>query len=144
MQIRHNTKEVEEANRSHELGTLSDIAARFTHFRTKIFENGEVAVIWQKGQEDLLSLSPEERVRFDSIANEFYWSFAMLFLYHDIGGIDEATLQITTNNIDIFALEPGLKQWWDESKYVKQFPPGFVEHVSNMYKDYENPTSAGT
>ncbi len=136
MQIRHNTREVEETNRAHELNTLSDIAGRFTHFRTQIINDAEVASIWQRGRDDLNSLSSEERFRFDNIACEFYWGFAMLFLYHGIGGIDEVSLKITIRNIDLWALTPGLLQWWNESPYRNDYPDAFIEHVSGLYQEY--------
>jgi len=135
LQIRHNTREVEEQNRAHELGTLSDIAGRFTSWRSRIIENPEVAALWQRGRDELGVLESDERFRFDHLAEEFYWSFAMLWLYHGIGGVDEASLELTINNINRAANTPGLKQWWQESDSKLDYPEEFVDHITQMYQD---------
>ena len=144
IQIRHNTKEVEEQNRTHQINTLSDNAGRFTHFRTNIISNAEVASIWQRGRHDLNSLSYEERFRFDSLAEEFFWAFGMFFLYDDIGGIDKVSLELTMSNLEFAALTPGLEQWWSESGFSDVFPEEFAQLVSKMYRDSGNHSSAST
>lgn len=133
IQIRHNTKEIEEQNRAHELGTLSDLAGRFTNFRSYIIENEKTALVWQKGRDDLDSLTPEERFQFDYLACELFWGFAMLDLYHGIGGIDKSTMELTRDNISRHALTPGLKQWWNESELKNDYPENFIKFINDMY-----------
>lgn len=124
-QIRHSNLQVAEQGRSQRLVALADVAQRFTSFRKTVVEDRELASIWSRGREDLRDLDDAERVRFDYLAAEMFWVWAMMFLYHKEGTVDESVFDLSVTNLRLYAVGPGIEEWWRTSDHRSEYPDEF-------------------
>ncbi len=136
-QIKHNTKQVDEAGRSHRLETLSEVSNHFTSWRAMITTSREVASIWRRGRLGLEGLDDEERVQFDNLVIEMFWCFGMLFFYREEGAVCDLPEQLTLTNLPIMAGSGGVRQWWATSEHRTEFPDGLVRLVDDFYANIE-------
>lgn len=133
VQIRQNTRQVQEQTRSHHLASLSSVGQGFLEFRASISRNQQTASVWVRGNEDLSSLPKEERQQFDYLAVEFFWSLAMMWLYVQQGVFESDLFDHSRKNIPVYA-GPGLKEWWQTSPHKREYPAAFLPEVDEMFQ----------
>lgn len=131
-QIRHNTRELDEQNRTNRITSLTAVGENFARFRTQIRENSELASIWHKGGSDLGSLTNEERLRFDMLAVDVFWSWGMLWLYAQENVVEEGLLDLSMSNLRLYA-KSGVRQWWSESDHRTEYPAEFAMVVDQLF-----------
>lgn len=72
LQIRHNTDQLEQQNRHHELTSLVAIESCFTHFPTLIGQSEQVASLWHRAVDDFDGLEPREKTQAEYLIREFF------------------------------------------------------------------------
>ncbi len=131
-QIRHGSLQVAEQGRSQRLVALADVAQRFTEFRKSIAGDGELASIWLRGRRDLQALDEAERVRFDYLAAEMFWAYAMLFLYREEDRLAESLFESSVPNLKIYGAGIGIADWWRTSSHRSEYPDEFRAAVDDL------------
>jgi hypothetical protein len=133
VQIRQNTRQVQEQTRSHHLASLSAAGQGFLEFRASISRSQQTASVWVRGNNDLSSLADDERQQFDYLAVEFFWSLAMMWLYVQQGVFERELFDHSRKNIPVYA-GPGLRDWWRTSPHQREYPAGFLPEVDEMFE----------
>lgn len=131
-QIRHGAVQVDELGRSQRLVALADVAQRFTEFRKTVAQNQELASVWLRGRKDLRDLDDAERVRFDYLAAEMFWAYAMLFLYREEDRLNESLFDTSFPNLRLYASGPGIAEWWRSSSHRSEYPDEFRAAVDDL------------
>jgi len=132
-QIRHNTRELDERNRSYRQISLDETAKRYTSFRDNVRHDSELASIWHRGRRDLDELDEVERLQFDYLAIEMFWCWGMLYLYRQQNVIDERVMELSVANLPLYAEGKGIRRWWGESPHRSEYPPEFVQKVDSLF-----------
>jgi len=137
-QIRHNTRELDERNRSYRQLSLDETAKRYTNFRGKVNEHPGLASIWHRGRTDLGDLDEVERLRFDYLAVEMFWCWAMLYFYQSQGVMDKRVMELSVANLPLYAHGDGMRDWWAQSPHRSEFPPDFIREVDELLGGRDN------
>lgn len=132
-QIRHNTSQLDEQNRSNRITSLTAVGDNFFRFRAQINSNTELASIWKKGGQSLDSLDEEERLRFDLLAVDVFWAWAMMWLYAQEDVVEENLVDISMSNLWLYA-KPGVRKWWAESEHRTEYPPEFAKAIDELFR----------
>ena len=132
-QIRHNTRELAERNRSYQLDSLNEVGQRYTSFRDKVLQDSALASIWLRGRDDLSALDSVERLQFDYLAVDMFWCWGMLHLYRQQDVIDVRVMELSMANLPLYAEGNGIRQWWRESAHRSEYPPEFAEQVDKLF-----------
>ena len=85
VQIRQNTRQVEEQAKGQRFAVLGVLGDQWRGFRSNVTSDPRAANIWRRGNEDLSQLEADERVSFDFLMAEFFWAFA----YNWMMGVEE-------------------------------------------------------
>jgi hypothetical protein len=144
VQVRHNTGQLKQQGRNHELTTIIAIETCFSNFRALISGDAQVAALWHRALENLDALAPEERTQAEYLFREFFWSWANLWIKVDRG--DFLTFKVDFDSVAIEVVRhvrrKGIQQWWSEPDNRALYFPGFAEIVDQMIQ--ENPVPAQT
>jgi len=132
-QIRHNTRELDERNRSYRQISLDETAKRYTSFRENVRRDSVLASIWHRGRRDLAELDEVERLQFDYLAVEMFWCWGMLYLYRQQNVIDERVMELSVANLHLYAEGRGIRRWWRDSPHRSEYPPEFVRKVDSLF-----------
>jgi len=131
VQIRQNTKQVEEQARGQRFAALGTLGDQWRGFRSQVTNSTEVASIWRRGNEDFDSLDGDSRVLCDLLMVELIWGFA----YNWMMGVEEGLGEYLRDDIaDNFVHydTPGLRQWWHKSSRKNEYPREFVEFIDEL------------
>ncbi len=131
VQVRQNTLQVSEQNRSNRMHSLTAVGNRFTAFRTRVTADQDLSSLWSKGSQDLVSLSPEERLRFDLLCVDLFWAWAVPWLHVQQGVLDKELWELSILNLPLY-VGPGIREWWSTSEHRREYPPDFAEVVDEV------------
>ena len=132
-QIRHNTRELDEQNRSYRVGSLNEVASNFSDLRGSIIDDQALASLWVRGRDDLQSLDRVERLRFDYLAVQMFWCWAMLYLYRQQDVMDERVMDLSVANLPLYASGRGIREWWRTSPHRSEYPPEFAAEIDRLF-----------
>ncbi len=132
-QIRHNTRELDERNRSYRQISLDETGKRYTSFRDNVRHDPVLASIWHRGRQNLDDLDQVERLQFDYLAVDMFWCWGMLYLYRQQNVIDKRVMELSVANLPLYAEGKGIRQWWAESPHRSEYPPEFTEQVDRLF-----------
>ena len=132
-QIRHNTRELDERNRSYRQISLDETGKRYTSFRDNVRHDPVLASIWHRGRQNLDDLDQVERLQFDYLAVDMFWCWGMLYLYRQQDVIDKRVMDLSVANLPLYAEGEGIRQWWAESPHRSEYPPEFTEQVDRLF-----------
>lgn len=133
VQVRQNTRQLVEQTKSHHLSSLSDVGHGFREFRASVARDQQVASVWWRGISNLPSLNDAERLQFDFLAIEFFWSLGMMWLYVEQGVFEPWLFEHSRRNVLLYA-GPGLKEWWQTSKYRQDYPAGYIPRIDQIFE----------
>jgi len=132
-QIRYNTRELDERNRSYRQISLDETGKRYTSFRDNVRHDPVLASIWHRGRQNLDDLDQIERLQFDYLAVDMFWCWGMLYLYRQQDVIDKQVMDLSVANLPLYAEGEGIRQWWAESPHRSEYPPEFTEQVDRLF-----------
>ncbi|MGK0223063.1 MAG: hypothetical protein ACI9ON_002306 [Limisphaerales bacterium] len=128
IQIRQNSRNVEESLRSLRLGAADSTVASFARYRELISQK-DVAEIYVKGGKDYESLTECERVQFGAVMDEFLFSYWSVFKRVQEGAYEDADWQAHMASLREVLRRPGVAIWWGQRKAA--FPPTFVQELDD-------------
>ena len=114
VQIRQNTRMMEDHFRGVDLSAFNAIDESFSRFRSMLAMNPELADLWKRTREDYEVLSGTERERADALAWE--WFVIYQNMYHRTISImqkDDTGIELALTRE---LRHPGLLQWWKQNR----------------------------
>lgn len=115
MQIRSNTRQVEENTRSMRVGQLDATLQSFSHFREYLITNSETAELWQRGLADRSSLKGQERLRFDLLLLDLMTKVQAVYLRAQFTA-DEFHWDNTVRSVESILTTKGVRDWWPSAR----------------------------
>ncbi len=133
IQIRQNTRQVEEQLRTQRFDVMGHLGDSWRGFRINITSNPEVASIWRRGNENLKQLNQDERALFDLLLVEFFWSFTQNWIMGVEHGLGEYLFEGIEDNILIY-ISPGMREWWATSPHRNEYPVDFIKAMDKIFE----------
>ncbi len=131
MQIRQNTRQVEEQGRAQRFSALGVLFDNWRTFRANIIADPVVARIWRLGNEDPSQLSEDDRVIFDLLMVDLMWGFAANWMVGVDEGLGSYLRDDIADNLLIYAT-PGFRQWWNTTPHRGEYPRDFSAFVEQL------------
>jgi len=131
IQIRQNTRQVEQQARGQRFVVLGTLADQWRGFRSNIVSNLEVAGIWRRGHEDPELLSDDEWALFDMLMVEFFWGFAYNWMMGVFFGRGDYLRDEVADNVLIYDSR-GLRKWWANSPHRNEYPADFRVFIDKL------------
>jgi hypothetical protein len=140
VQIRQNTRQVEEQGRAQRFSALGVLFDNWRNFRSSIISDQRVASIWRRGNEDPGQLDADDRVVFDLLMVDLMWGFAANWMVGVDEGLGSYLRDDIADNLLIYA-SPGLRSWWQTNPHRNEYPRDFALFVEQLLS---RPSSSGS
>ena len=139
VQVRQNTRQLDEQKQSVYLSTYTSIDESFSRFRLMLGSNPEVSELWNRAMADYESLDESDQKRAYQLIHEFLVMHQNLYgrLAATVG--DDFASMMTTDMIAREMRNPGLLQWWRKFHQV-HFVPAFRELAIGAVENTERTT----
>ena len=113
LQIRQNTRQMEQSTRSTEFAAVHALIQDEQQFRLLVAQDSESMRIYREGLRDFESLTEEERWRFGALMQYMFSNFLMHWRSIDLGlaDFDES---IAIAGVFLVVRRPGARSWWRE------------------------------
>lgn len=141
VQIRQNTRQVEEQSRAQRFSALGILFDNWRNFRTSIATNPAVASIWRRGNEDPNQLDPDEWIVFDLLMVDLLWGFAANWMVGVDEGLGSYLRDDIADNLLIYD-SPGFRAWWQSSSHRNEYPREFSSFVEQLLARSTAPASS--
>ena len=142
VQIRQNTRQVEEQGRAQRFSALGVLFDNWRNFRTNVIADARVANIWRRGNEDRSQLDEDDRVVFDLLMVDLMWGFAANWMVGVDEGLGSYLRDDISDNLLIYAT-PGFRAWWQNSPHRTEYPREFVSFVEELLSQSDSAQSTG-
>lgn len=131
IQIRQNTRQVEEQGRAQRFSALGVLFDNWRNFRGSIISDPRVASIWRRGNEDPTQLTEDDRVVFDLLMVDLMWGFAANWMVGVDEGLGSYLRDDIADNLLIYAT-PGFRSWWETNPHRNEYPRDFTLFVEQL------------
>ena len=131
IQIRQNTRQVEEQGRAQRFAALGVLFDNWRNFRASVISDPKVASIWRRGNEDPSVLNEDDRVVFDFLMIDLIWGFAANWMMGVDEGLGSYLRDDIADNLLIYA-SPGFRAWWQASSHREEYPRDFALFVEEL------------
>ena len=148
IQIRQNTRQVENHLKTVDLASFNAIDESFSRFRHMLATSPQTADLWRRTKQDYLSIDDSEREQADALAWE--WLIIYQNMYHRTEQIVRSGSDAgpTDNNAEQMEFlvrrelsHPGLRQWWYANNSDRFFP-SFQEIGNRVYSNLADHTDS--
>ena len=141
VQIRQNTKQLEEQGRAQRFSALGVLFDNWRNFRANIISDLAVAKIWRRGNEDPDQLNEDERIVFDLLLIDLVWGFAANWMVGVDEGLGSYLRDDIADNLLIYAT-PGFRTWWRTNPHRDEYPREFVTFVEQLLSQKSSTSTA--
>ena len=132
-QIRQNTGQIDQNTKAAQATAFDSSITHTMVARQAIFENEDVARIYNEGSLDPDSLSEQDRLRFRLIVHNVLWSIWNLQSQAQIGGLAKETWEAQLMILKRMMSSKGVRWFW--SNYRGEFGESFQTEVSKILRD---------
>lgn len=132
IQVRQNTKQVEEGVREKRIATLGLLREAWTDIRSTIYRDPALASLWNRANRRHHELTDDERTQVNFLFLDFFWAFATDWMVAEEGGLRESVESAITNNILVYD-SPGIRAWWSSTHHRQEYPIDFVRFVDRTF-----------
>jgi len=129
IQIRHNSRQVDEQTRALNAASLEAIETAFSRWRQPIASSEQAASVWRRCLEDFESLSPDEQTQASAMLQELCWGWVTTLLRTTSGDFTSMDAETGIANLLAVLRNPGALQWW--TKNNQEYPVAFVALVDS-------------
>ena len=145
IQIRHNSRQVEEQIRALNADSLTAIENVFSRFRHSLIANPQVASLWRRTLESFDSLNDDEKSQANVMMQEYCWAWQDTITRLTRGDYEREGIEPYLKNLIYVISHPGARQWWLEGK--REYSDGFVKLVeqglaAEQLSDRARPTTS--
>ena len=130
IEIRQNSKIVEENSRQLRLGEVDATLQSFARYRALLAEP-QMAEIYHRGSEDFGRLSETEKIQFNVVLDEYLLSYWALFHRLNEQAYDKSDWQSHLRALSEVLTRPGIAVWWRERKC--SYPQKFVASIDDYF-----------
>ena len=127
VQIRHNSRQIEEQVRALNADSLTAIENSFSKFRQSIINNSQMASLWRRGLECFNDLDDDEKCQISALFQEFCWAWENTFTRTTAGDYTSDGVDPFIKNLIHILNHPGAREWWSEGK--REFSEEFVKLI---------------
>jgi hypothetical protein len=131
VQIRQNTRQVEEQGRAQRFSALGVLFDNWRNFRASIISDARVASIWRRGNLDPGQLNADDRVVFDMLMVDLMWGFAANWMVGVDEGLGSYLRDDIADNLLVYA-SPGFRVWWQSDPHRDEYPRDFTRFVEQL------------
>ena len=124
IQIRQNTRQLQQQTNSTNLNIYTAIDESFSRFRMALGTDGEVAELWRRARLDYGSLNPEEQDQAYSLIHEYFVMYQNMYRRLSMTFGEKTAAETTVYVIRKEFEHPGLLDWW-QKYHEKHFFPDF-------------------
>lgn len=132
-QIRQNTSQIDQNTEAARATAFDSSIAHTMAARQAIFENEDVARIYNEGSRDPDSLSDQDRLRFRLIVHNVLWSIWNLQSQAQVGGLMAETWEAQRMILRRMMSSRGVQWFW--SNYRQEFGDSFQREVAKILSD---------
>jgi len=140
VQIRQNTRQVEEQGRALRFSALGVLFDNWRNFRANIIADPKTANVWRRGNENPGQLDEDEKVIFDLLMVDLMWGFAANWMVGVDDGLGSYLRDDIADNLLIYD-SPGFRKWWQSSPHRDEYPRDFTLFVEQLLS---GPNSSGS
>ena len=126
VQIRQNSRNVEESVRALRLNAADSTVESFSRFRERI-SRSDIAALYVKGTDNYAGLSEQEKLQFGAVMDEYMFTYWSVFRRRQEGTYEDADWNAHILAIRQVLSRRGSADWWRERKQV--YPPAFVSEL---------------
>lgn len=134
VQIRQNTRQVEEQGRALRFSALGVLFDNWRNFRSNIIADPATANVWRRGNENPGQLDEDEKVIFELLMVDLMWGFAANWMVGVDDGLGSYLRDDIADNLLIYD-SPGFRAWWQSSPHCDEYPRDFVLFVEQLLDD---------
>ena len=131
-QVRQNSRLIDQNSRQLEASMYYASGEGFNRWWSLLIQDPEVAALWRRGL-DGDSLTPEEALRFRSMAMMLFTTLENNFHQLQLGSHNRNTLEISRSSWTRLLNSPGGRAWW-EREARRSFTPPFVDAVEALLR----------
>lgn len=139
-QIRQNTSQIDQNTRVAQGTAFDSSIAHTMAARQAIFENEDVARIYDQGNADPASLTHHEKTRYRLIVHNILWSIWNLQTQAQVGGVANETWQAQRTILLRVLKTPGVQWFW--SNYHNEFGTGFQLEIATILDESKSDNKA--
>ena len=124
VQIRHNSRGVEEQVRALRVQSYDSAGADFSALRLHISSSPQLASVWRRAKESYVSLEPDERAQANELLTELLWAYQNILSRMEHGADDDVLEQLVAVNIAYWFKNAGFREWWateENTPYTNEF-----------------------
>ena len=132
-QIRQNTSQIDQNTKASQAMAFDSSIAHAMVARQAIFENEDVARIYNEGSIDPESLSEQDRLRYRLIVHNVLWSLWNLQSQAQVGGLAAETWEAQLMILRRMMSSKGVQWFW--SHYRGEFGESFQKEVAEILSD---------
>lgn len=125
VQVRQNTRSVRAAS-------FHGITDSFNHLNGLLASDASLAQVFRRGLQDLSSLDPDERIRFDFLVLGAFRIFETLFYQSRQGTGEQVLWRAEEGTMRALLSNPGLRDWWNSNPL--SFTPQFRTLVDTLIR----------
>jgi hypothetical protein len=135
IQIRLNTRQLDEQNKALNLASINAVEESFSRFRIPVMCDPELANLLQIAQQDISSVPDDRKAQAEMLIWEYVYCWSNFFSRIESGMVtgQEANERVRTNIKNNFKHAPGLKVWWRENR--SRFRSSFAAVVDEAYDE---------
>ena len=136
LQIRQNSRLMEQNTRSSEFTSLRVLVTDFQQFRLHVAGDAETMRVWREGLLEFEALNEDERWRFGTLLQYVFSNFWMQWqsVELDLSPLDNSWADASVYSI---IRRPGARSWWRGGGH-KAFPAEFQRYVNDVMSKSAN------
>ena len=127
VQIRQNSKQVEEQVRALQLQAYDVAGADFSALRLSISSSPQISSVWRHAKDSYLKLGPDEQAQANELLTELMWAYQNILSRMrrmEEGATDEELWKLAEINIGYWMSNRGFREWWRTERktpYTEEF-----------------------
>ncbi|MDX1675349.1 MAG: hypothetical protein R3314_11190, partial [Longimicrobiales bacterium] len=143
VQIRHNSRQVEEQIRGLRLQAYDAAGADFSGLRLQISSSPQLASAWRRAKQEYGGLDPDEQAQVNELLHELMWAFQNIISRMDRGTEDPVLRWLTEVNVPYWMRHPGFREWW-RTEYRNQYTEEFSALVDQVCRRFDEEAAYGS
>lgn len=129
-QVRQSSRQIELNSRHIQASMYHATNDDFYRWFSLVAQDKELASLWLRGLQSE-ALSPEEKLRFNSLASMLFLSYENNFEQLKLGTMQRKTFEIAREEIGRLLSRPAIKAWWDHQATIS-LTPEFREALESL------------
>ena len=118
--------------------TSQDLVKANSESAYMLSTNPELAEIFRRGIYNRNTLTPTERLQFNTYCYGYYNQIDFIFEQYSNGQVSERTWRKIEKELPVWVSFPGGREWWSEDK--QRFSPEFIAFLDRKVAEFDAPS----